>query len=107
VHSPGEIEMVAGADCVQSILPIAAVLKEFVCQQFPFQLYSDSNSARTACVNGYCKKLKYIKKNQRICVGFVGGSLERTGGEAVRADSGDSWYAHEAFAKNCFYQTSE
>ena len=36
------------------------------------------------------KKLRCIKKNQRVCLGFVSGSLERTGGEAVRADSGDN-----------------
>ena len=82
--------MVAGADCVQSTFPIAAVLEEFVCQQLPFQLCTDSNSARTAFVNGYSRKLRYIKKNQRICLGFVSDSLERTGGEAVRVDSGDN-----------------
>ena len=68
----------------------AAVLEEVVCQQLPFQLCTDSNSARTAFVNGYSRKLRYIKKNQRICLGFVSDSLERTGGEAVRVDSGDN-----------------
>ena len=89
-RSTGEAEVVAGADCVQSTFPIASVLEEFECQQLPFQLCTDSNSARTAFVNGYSRKLRYIKKNQRICLGFVSDSLERTGGEAVRVDSGDN-----------------
>ena len=89
-RSTGEAEVVAGADCVQSTFPIAAVLQEFVSQQLPSQLCTDSNSARTAFVNGYSRKLRYIKKNQRVCLGFVTDSLERTGGEAVRVDSGDN-----------------
>ena len=89
-RSTGEAEVVAGADCVQSTFPMAAVLEESVSQQLPFQLCTDSNSVRTAFVNGYSRKLRYIKKNQRVCLGFASDSLERTGGEAARADSGDN-----------------
>ena len=45
------------------------VLEEFVCQQF-FQLCANSYSVRTAFVNGYARKLEYIKTNQGACLGF-------------------------------------
>ena len=76
-RSTGETEVVAGADCVHSTFPIAAVFEEFVSQQLLFQLCTDSNSARTVFVNGYSRKFRYIKKNQRVCLGFVSDSLEK------------------------------
>ena len=74
---------------MQSTFLNATVLEEFVCQQLLFQLCANSYSVRTAFVNGYARKLEYIKTNQGVCLGFETNFQERTG-EAVRVDNGDN-----------------
>ena len=92
--STGEAEVVAGTDCAQSIFAIAAVLKEFVCQQlfFPHMCTDsgDSGGRKAKAPTRIQLELLLSTCDQRTWVCFVSDSLERTGGEAMKVDSGDN-----------------
>ena len=98
-RSTGEAEVVAGADCLQSTAPLAAVLERFFQQLIPYQLRTDSDAARNAILNGYSRKLRYMTKNQGICLSFVSHGLTHIGGDIFPADLHSKPLLRVAFQK--------
>ena len=86
-RSTGGSEHVAGADCVQSTLPLLSATEQVFQQKLLYTLHTDSDSARSSFQSGYSRKLRYLKKNQRVSVAFVADALAQIGGRVAREDS--------------------
>ena len=77
--STPEAEAVAGANCLQQSLPLLAAAEEMFNQSMPLDLLTDNDAARAAFNQGYSRKLRYLKKHQRVSLGFVKDVLDRFG----------------------------
>ena len=89
-RSTAEAEVIAAADCMQAALPIQAVCEDGFGHAISMIVYTDSDNARSAFVNGYSRRLRYLRKYQRICLGFAHDSLEASGGKVERVDTGEN-----------------
>ena len=72
---------------MQATLPIINTAETLFKQTLPFTLHSDSNSAIAAFKSGYSRKMRHLKKNQRVSVAFVADSMDEIEGKVVREDS--------------------
>ena len=61
------------------------------CSGSPPSLLTDYDAARAAMKNGYSHKMRYLKKTQRICLGFIGDAFqEACTVERVETDDNDA-----------------
>jgi hypothetical protein len=88
--STGEAEVVAGSECMGGTMPLAAAASDIFGYQIAFELDTDSDSARATFENGYSRKLRYIRKNQRVSIAFVADALKAIMGKVFRVDSKDN-----------------
>ena len=88
--STGEAEVVAGSECMGGAMPLAAAASDIFGYTIPFELDTDSDSARVTFENGYSRKLRYLRKHQRISISFVADALKAVMGNVTRADSKDN-----------------
>ena len=103
--STGEAETVAGAECLQSFLPILDVVETVVGSPVPCALLTDSDAARAAMKNGYSRKMRYLKKTQRICLGFIGDAIqEACTVERVDTDDNDADVHTKPLARQAFHK---
>eukprot|EP00931_Biecheleriopsis_adriatica_P065039 TRINITY_DN3965_c1_g1_i1.p1 TRINITY_DN3965_c1_g1~~TRINITY_DN3965_c1_g1_i1.p1 ORF type:complete len:1301 (-),score=320.83 TRINITY_DN3965_c1_g1_i1:1146-5048(-) len=77
--STPEAEAVAGANCLQQATPLLAAAEEMFGSSLPLDLLTDNDAARAAFQQGYSRKLRYLKKHQRVSLGFVRDLMEKLG----------------------------
>ena len=52
-----------------------------------FQVHVDNDAANVSFTQGYSRKLRYMRKHQRVSLGFIKDGLDGTGGEVLRVDT--------------------
>ena len=53
-------------------------------------IWIDNDAAKTSFQEGYSRKLRYVRKHQRVSLGFIKDSRENSDIELHRVDSGDN-----------------
>ena len=86
-RSTAEAEIVAGGDCLQYATGYHDVLERLFHAALPVQMWTDYEAARLAYTNGYSRKLRHMRKHQRVSAAFVKEGLDKLKAPVGRIDS--------------------
>ena len=88
--STGEAEVVAGAETMTSTMASVATAEFIFGHAVGYSLASDSESACANFLAGYSRKLRYLRKYQKISLGLISDALHAMGATVSPVRSGEN-----------------
>ena len=89
-RSTGEAEVVAGGDALQHLLGYRSTIEYMFNRRLGSKVWADSESARLSYNHGYSRKMRRLRKHQRVSVAFIKEALKQLGTKAARVDTADN-----------------
>ena len=83
-RSTGEAEVVAGGDALQYMLELHVTLENVFNRALAARVWTDSEAARLAYNLGYSRRMRHLRKHQRISIAFIKEALEQLKTNATR-----------------------
>ena len=88
--STPEAEAVAGSDAIRAAPPVIAIGENAFQRDFDVCVLIDNDAAKSAFREGYSRKLRYLRKYQKVSLGFIRDSLSNSNGKLERVDSSEN-----------------
>jgi hypothetical protein len=66
-----EAETVSLATCMKDLIPIQELIANVLSRDLPTVIKEDNSAARIACTKGYSPAMRYLKRTQRVSLGFI------------------------------------
>jgi hypothetical protein len=94
-----EAETVSLATCLKEALPMQELLNTIFGKTIPVILKEDNSAARISCTKGYSPAMRYLRRTQRVSIGFISDVINDASNEISIEQAPTATHKGDVFTK--------
>jgi hypothetical protein len=94
-----EAETVSLATCLKEAIPMQDLFSVILGRVIPMVIKEDNSAARIACTKGYSPAMRYLKRTQRVCIGFISDTVNEEKNEISIEQAQTATHKGDVFTK--------